>query len=323
MIQIFKDKTNFKFTNYFSVTSIASTVLVAGSIYLILTMMNYGVDFRGGAEVQVKFTDSISVGDARASLEKSGFEGVSVQRIGEESENEILVKLLAKEGDLNKVESKLESTLTTKFGAKNVDIRKVDIVGPKAGAELRLSGFQAMVYALIAIMIYIGLRFDFKYAPGAIFALFHDDYPLLSLVFLLLQVLNLPFRRLQHYLLLLGTLLMIRLLFMTEFGKTRRSMLGVPFQIISTGQLMILSRTILPLERHCLCLGAMFIYGGEAIHSFFFAITLGVLIGTYSSIFVAAPVTLLLINFLVTVLKMSLIKEQCLHIKILIKLSNL
>ena len=140
MIQIFKEKTNFNFTNYFTVTSFASSILVAGSIYLILSMMNYGVDFRGGAEVQVKFSNPVSVGDARASLEKSGFEGVSVQRIGDESENEILVKLLAKEGDLNKVESKLESTLTSTFGAKNVDIRKVDIVGTKRGLSL---GFQA------------------------------------------------------------------------------------------------------------------------------------------------------------------------------------
>ena len=108
--------------------------------------------------------------DVRGAIEKIGFEG-TVQEW--KSENEVLL-VLANKGDLNKVESEIEKGLSSKFGAGNVDIRKVDIVGPKAGAELRLSGFQAMAYALLAIMIYIGLRFDFKYAPGAIFALFHD-----------------------------------------------------------------------------------------------------------------------------------------------------
>ncbi len=296
MIQIFKEKTNFNFTNYFSVTSIASSVLVAGSIYLILSMMNYGVDFRGGAEVQVKFTESISVGEARASLEKSGFEGVTVQRIGDESENEILVKLLAKAGDLNKVESKLESTLTTKFGAKNVDIRKVDIVGPKAGAELRFSGFQAMVYALIAIMIYIGLRFDFKYAPGAIFALFHDVSIILG-IFALTGT-EFTLQTVAALLAVIGYSVNDTVIVYDRVRENEEKFVGSTLSDnINRAVNDTLSRTILTSGTTLFVSGAMFIYGGEAIHSFFFAITLGVLIGTYSSIFVAAPVTLLFDKF--------------------------
>ena len=108
MIQIFKEKTNFKFTNYFTITSIFSGVLVAASVFLLLTMMNYGVDFRGGAEIQVKFKSNVSVSDVRGSIEKAGFSGTTVQRIGEDSDNEFLIKVLAQKEVANK---KMESTL--------------------------------------------------------------------------------------------------------------------------------------------------------------------------------------------------------------------
>jgi preprotein translocase subunit SecF len=296
MIQIFKNKTEFNFTNYFGITSIASTVLVAGSIYLLFSMMNYGVDFRGGAEVQAKFKSSVSVSDVRGAIEKIGFEGTTVQRIGEDSENEVLVKVLANEADLNKVEAEIEKGLATRFGAGNVDIRKVDIVGPKAGAELRLSGFQAMAYALLAIMIYIGLRFDFKYAPGAIFALFHDVSIILG-IFALTGT-EFTLQTVAALLAVIGYSVNDTVIVYDRVRENEEKYSGSTLsENINRAVNDTLSRTILTSGTTLFVSGAMFIYGGEAIHSFFFAITLGVLIGTYSSIFVAAPVTLLFDKF--------------------------
>ena len=104
MIEIIKKKTNIKFTNMFATTSVLSIILVLASLYLLFTTMKYGVDFRGGAEVQVKFAEGISVKQIRKSLTQAGFDGASVQTIGEVSDNEVLIKLQAKEEDLNKVE---------------------------------------------------------------------------------------------------------------------------------------------------------------------------------------------------------------------------
>lgn len=174
MFEIIKSNTNFNFVKMFGLTSVISAILVIGSIFFISTKMKYGVDFRGGAEIQVKFQKSEDLNELRKSMKDAGFSGLTIQTIGEASENEYLLKVSANEESLNEVTDKVSKTLTSKYAADGVEIRKVDIVGPKAGAELRKSGFLAMLWALLAIMVYVGLRFDFKYSPGAIVALFHD-----------------------------------------------------------------------------------------------------------------------------------------------------
>ncbi len=292
MIEIIKNKTEIKFTGMFGVTAIISTVLVLGSLFLIFSKMKYGVDFRGGAEVQVKFADSVTVKDIRNSLSVAGFDGASVQTIGDESDHEVLIKVQAKEGELNQVEARLEDNLEKTFGSDQVEVRKVDIVGPKAGAELRVSGFQAMGYALIAIMVYIGLRFDFKYSPGAIGALFHD----VSIILGIFALTGTEFT-LQTVAALLAVIGYSVNDTVIVYDRVRENELNMPgktlAQQIDRSVNETLSRTVLTSGTTLFISGAMFIFGGEAIKSFFFAITLGVLVGTYSSIFVAAPITLL------------------------------
>ena len=297
MIEIIKKKTNIKFTSMFGTTTVLSIVLVIGSLILLFSTMKYGVDFRGGAEVQVKFAEGISVKQIRRSLTQAGFDGASVQTIGEESDNEVLIKLQAKEEDLNKVEALVEKSLESTFGQDRVEIRKVDIVGPKAGAELRVSGFQAMGYALLAIMIYIGLRFDFKYSPGAIGALFHD----VSIILGIFALTGTEFT-LQTVAALLAVIGYSVNDTVIVYDRVRENEINMPgkslAEQIDKSVNETLSRTVLTSGTTLFISGAMFIFGGEAIKSFFFAITLGVLVGTYSSIFVAAPITLLFARIL-------------------------
>lgn len=292
MIEIIKNKTEIKFTGMFGITAVISTVLVLSSLFLIFSKMKYGVDFRGGAEVQVKFADSVTVKDIRNSLSAAGFEGASVQTIGDESDHEVLIKVQAKEGELNQVEAKLEENLEKTFGSDQVEVRKVDIVGPKAGAELRVSGFQAMGYALIAIMVYIGLRFDFKYSPGAIGALFHD----VSIILGIFALTGTEFT-LQTVAALLAVIGYSVNDTVIVYDRVRENEINMPGKTlaeqIDRSVNETLSRTVLTSGTTLFISGAMFIFGGAAIKSFFFAITLGVLVGTYSSIFVAAPITLL------------------------------
>ena len=110
-------------------------------------MMSYGVDFRGGAEVQLKFQQEIKLPDLRRTIKDAGFRGAVVQSIGEAGANEFLVKIQAEEDDLNQVTQDLQDNLNKTFASAGVEIRKIDIVGAHAGAQLRISGFQAMLWA--------------------------------------------------------------------------------------------------------------------------------------------------------------------------------
>ena len=167
-------KTDIQFTRKFPVTSLISGLLVALSLWGVLFHMNYGVDFRGGAEIQFKTRGPMDMETIRQALDSAGLGGIGVQSLGDASENEYIVRPPGTEETLGEVTEKTRLALEKALGAGNLEIRKVDIVGPKAGAALRVSGFQAMLWALLAVMVYIGLRFDFKYSPGAIAALFHD-----------------------------------------------------------------------------------------------------------------------------------------------------
>ena len=294
MIELIKNQTKFNFTKYFTITSFVSAAVVISSLLLLFTKMKYGVDFSGGAEIQIKFEQNVSVSEVRKTVEAAGYANSTVQRIGEDQDNEILVKVQAAKEDLSKIEANLEKTLSNKFKAQ---IRKVDIVGPKAGAELRLSGFKAMGYALLAIMIYIGLRFDFKYAPGAIVALFHDVSIILG-IFALTGT-EFTLQTVAALLAVIGYSVNDTVIVYDRVRENEEKYPGDGLAAnINRAINDTLSRTILTSGTTLFVSLAMFIYGGPAIHSFFFAITLGVLIGTYSSIFIAAPVTLFAQRFI-------------------------
>ena len=204
MLEIIKSDVNFDYVGKFKFTAPLSVLVVVASLVLLFSKMQYGVDFRGGAEVQLKFAKSVEMNEIRKSMNDGGFKGVSVQTIGEASDNEVLLKVQGDESNLNQITADVEAALLKTFADSGVDIRKVDIVGPKAGAQLRISGFQAMLWALIAIMIYIGLRFDFKYSPGAIVASFTMFRSFLE--YTPSQEQSLLYKQLQHFSPLLVTL---------------------------------------------------------------------------------------------------------------------
>src|SRR5690606_28306619 len=167
-------KYNFDFMKMFPVTLAISVVIVVGSLILLFTKgLNYGVDFKGGAEIQIKFEKSVELEAVRSSLVEAGFSSSQVQSIGEPDQNEFLIKVASKD-DLNKVTDDITTMFQTKFEGSGLDVRKTDIVGPKAGEQLRLSASQAVIWAILLIVIYIALRFDYEYAPGAVFTLVHD-----------------------------------------------------------------------------------------------------------------------------------------------------
>ncbi len=296
MIEIIKSTTNFDFVSKFKITSIISFALVFLSLYGIFFHMKYGVDFRGGAEIQVKFSDPPTLEKIRSTLKANGFSGFIVQTIGDSGDNEFLIKLKSSENDVNETATKASATLNKNMASFSPSIRKVDIVGPKAGAELRNSGFLAMFWALIAIMIYVGMRFEFKYSPGAIAALFHDVCIILG-IFSFLQI-EFTLQVVAAILAVIGYSVNDTVI---VYDRVREHEDKFPEATLSehiNGAINeTLSRTILTSSTTLFISITMYIFGGAAISNFFLAISAGVLIGTYSSIFVAAPVTMFFDRF--------------------------
>lgn len=289
-------KFNIPFVKLFPMTALMSVILVFGSLILFFSKgLNYGVDFRGGAELQIKFEKNVSLEDVRKSLDSSGFTNSQVQSIGEETDYEYLVKVASNE-DLNIVTEKISTMFRETFKESGLDIRKTDIVGPKAGEQLRNSAFQALIWSFLLIMVYIGLRFDFEFAPGAVVALIHD-------VIIVVGIFSLTGK--EFSLQIVGALLAIVGYSVNDtvvvYDRVRENIekkgSAKLAEIIDLSINETLTRTILTSLTTLFVAIVMYALGGGVIHDFFFAMSLGIIIGTYSSIFIATPMILLLEKF--------------------------
>ena len=297
-VQAVKARFNIDFVGKFPMAVIFSVLLVAGSLGILATKgINYGVDFRGGAEVQIQFSQTVTGDQLRAALKTSGIMVSSIQTIGDESANEKLLKIPASSEDLNKVTDQVTKILLTDFAAQGANIRKTDIVGAKAGEQLRISGFKAMLWAMLAIMIYIGLRFDIKYAPGAIVALFHDVLIIVGIFALVEKEFSLQI--VGALLAVIGYSVNDTVVVYDRVRENEEASFDKDLKVsINKSLNETLTRTILTsITTLCVSL-VMFFMGGGVIHDFFFAISLGVIIGTYSSVFIAAPTVLAVSKFM-------------------------
>lgn len=282
---------NVNYVGMFKVAGLLSLVLVIGSIVMFFTKgLNYGVDFRGGIEIQVKFSDKVDLGDLRALMSENKVPLSQLQSIGDESQNEFLLKLDSDTGDLNAISNQVGAVLTTKYGEGKFEILKNDIVGPKAGAELRNSAFKALFWAILAIMIYLALRFDYKFAPGAIAALIHDVTIIIG-CFILTQK--------EFSLQIVAALLAIIGYSVNDtvviYDRVREiETLHPELSTIDTINRALnetMSRTIITSLTVFGVAIVMLFMGGPVIHDFFFAMTIGIILGVYSTIFIAIPMT--------------------------------
>lgn len=289
---------NIDYVGKFKVAGLLSLLLVVGTIVLFFTKgLNYGVDFRGGVEIQVKFNKKVELGDLRSTLQSNNVAMSQLQSIGEESQNEFLLKLETDKGDLNAISTQVSTVLTSKYGEGSFEILKNDIVGPKAGAQLRISAFQALAWAILAIMIYLALRFDYKFAPGAIAALIHDVVIIIG-AFILTQK--------EFSLQIVAALLAIIGYSVNDtvviYDRVREIENANPsmgaFEIMNKALNETMSRTIITSLTVLGVSLVMLFLGGSVIHDFFFAMTVGVVLGVYSTIFIAVPMTVYFERFL-------------------------
>ena len=281
----------FDFMKMRKVTSIISALLIIFSVFTLSYQgLNLGIDFTGGTLVEVGYPEAGNLDKLRQSFGDSEFNDVAIQYFG--SAKEILIRIPPQQG-LNSadVSNKLLDLLSSNnFSA---EMRRVEFVGPQVGEELREDGGLAMLYALLCIMVYIAFRFQMRFSVGAVSALIHDV--LITLGFFSITRFNFDLTILAALLAVIGYSLNDTIVVFDRVRENFRKIRDkTPVEVFNISLNQTLRRTIMTSFTTLLVLIALFLLGGEIIHGFSVALIFGVLIGTYSSIYIASPVTLTL-----------------------------
>jgi preprotein translocase subunit SecF len=290
-MKLLKDKLNIDFMGKRKLAVIFSSILIIVSIAsLAIQGLNLGVDFTGGTLVEVGYDEAVELESIRSSLAASEFGEATVQYFG--SASDVLIRVAPREG-VNTAEISSSILELLRSSGQAVEMRRIEFVGPQVGEELTEDGGLAMIYALLGILIYVALRFQMRFSFGAIVALIHDVIITIG-VFSVMQM-DFDLTVLAALLAVIGYSLNDTIVVFDRirenFHKMRKS---TPFEVMNASLNQTLSRTIMTSVTTLLVLTALFLVGGEIIHGFSTALIIGVLIGTYSSIFVASPVTLAL-----------------------------
>jgi preprotein translocase subunit SecF len=266
---------------------IFSAVLLVLSIASISFQgLKFGIDFTGGTLIELGYEKTADLEDIRLKLSEGDFKGTNVQYFG--SDTEVLIQLEPQEVS----SAKLSSSIIRMLG-DGIDVRRVEFVGPKVGEELTNDGGLAMLYALIGILIYVAFRFEYRFALGSIAALVHDVIITLG-IFSILQI-EFDLTVLAAILAVIGYSLNDTIVVFDRIRENFLSSRQVEAEpIINEALNQTLSRTLMTSLTTLLVLLALFYLGGEVIHSFAGALLIGVIIGTYSSIYVASSMILAL-----------------------------
>jgi preprotein translocase subunit SecF len=266
---------------------IFSAVLLVLSIASISFQgLKFGIDFTGGTLIELGYEKTADLEDIRLKLSEGDFKGTNVQYFG--SDTEVLIQLEPQEVS----SAKLSSSIIRMLG-DGIDVRRVEFVGPKVGEELTNDGGLAMLYALIGILIYVAFRFEYRFALGSIAALVHDVIITLG-IFSILQI-EFDLTVLAAILAVIGYSLNDTIVVFDRIRENFLSTRQVEAEpIINEALNQTLSRTLMTSLTTLLVLLALFYLGGEVIHSFAGALLIGVIIGTYSSIYVASSMILAL-----------------------------
>ncbi len=276
------------FSKFFKIANIISILAILISIlFLFLKGLNYGVDFKGGTLLEIRISDTnVRIQDLRDSLKSVDVGDVTVKQFGKEGD--FLVKFEKNSNENDKFISELKNKISGKIGS-DINFRRVESVGPKVSSELLKQGITAIALSLAAMLFYIWIRFEWQFSLGSIIALFHDVIITLGIFSILSLEVNLS---------IVAAVLTIVGYSMNDtvviYDRIRENLLK--YSRINTNEIAnisvneTLSRTVITSLTTLLALGSIFILGGEILKGFSFAMILGVIIGTYSSIFVASPV---------------------------------
>ena len=280
------------FMAYRKIALIVSLVLVLVSFAgIVIKGLNFGVDFTGGTIIELAYDKPADVNGIRDSLQSSGYKEAIVQNFG--SAEEVLIRIAPIDGMQSaQISNKIMDTLK-EVNSEPFELRRVEFVGPQVGDELTEDGALAVVYALIGILIYVALRFEFRFSIGSVAALIHD---------VVITVGIFAWTGTQFDLTVLAALLAVIGYSLNDtivvFDRVRENFRtirdGTPVDVTNLAVNQMLARTIMTSLTTLVVLISLFVFGGEIIHNFAFALIIGVVVGTYSSTYIASAIALAL-----------------------------
>ena len=274
----------------FVLSGILSILGIIAIIQIARGSANLGIDFAGGTSIQLKFEKPVVLHDIRLALEGGGLKEFDLQDLP--AENKVLIRMKKTEEELGRVAESITMILSQKFSDNRYVVDSTTVIGPKVGGKLRVNAARATAVAVIGLLIYVAFRFQLRFGVGATIATFHDVLAVLGVFFIMGKEINL---------ILVTALLTIAGYSLTDTVvvfdrirenlklKQREDVMAVMNRSINE----VLSRTIITSTTVLLASLALFFFGGEVIHDFSLAMIMGVIVGTYSSVFVASPIVLL------------------------------
>jgi preprotein translocase subunit SecF len=313
-MEVFNPNSNIDFLGWRRVSLTISAVLVIIALGAIFTRgLNYGLDFTGGVLVEAEYKDPVETADVRAALQDAGFGDALVQSIGGSREVAIRLQVgkaseaattkatdadagkaaAATGADARKKSDQLAVDVLTALKAKrqDVSIKRTDFVGPQVGEELKSDGVTAVLFVIIGIMIYIGIRFEWRFAIAAIASEFHDT--ILTVGFYALTQREFDITVLASVLAVVGYSINDKVVVFDRVREIfRSSRKGEPVDILNRAINSTLSRTIITALFTAVTMIALYVFGGPVVHGFALTMIIGIFIGTLSSIFFANPILL-------------------------------
>jgi preprotein translocase subunit SecF len=274
----------------FALSGILAILGIVAIVQISRGHANLGIDFAGGTAIQLKFEKPVVLHNVRLALEKAGLKDFDLQDLP--TENKILIRMKKTGEELGHVADSVTAVLSQEFPDNKYVVDSTTVIGPKVGGRLRADAAKAIVVAVIGLLIYVAFRFEVRFGVGATIATFHDVLAVLGLFFIMGKEINL---------ILVTALLTIAGYSLTDtvvvFDRIRENLKLKQKEDVQTVMNAsineVLSRTIITSATVLFTSLALFFFGGEVIHDFSLAMIMGVVVGTYSSIFVASPVVLL------------------------------
>lgn len=283
-MEFFRRTPNIDFMGKRRITYVITAILMIGSFVLLATRgLNFGIDFTGGVVVEVSYPNAADVDQAREALAQAGFEEAQVQSFG--SSRDLAVRVTPeKDEDVNEVSKRVAAALAQVD--PGVQVRRTEVVGPQVGEDLTEQGGLAILFTFIGILIYVGFRFEKKMAAGTVLAALHD--PIVILGFFAATQLTFDLSVLASVLAVIGYSINDTVVVFDRVREVFREMRkATPTQVLNAAINQTLSRTLMTSFSVLFVVVSLYAFAGESLKGFSIAIIIGVLIGTYSSIFVA------------------------------------
>jgi preprotein translocase subunit SecF len=275
----------------FIISAIISIVGIIGVIQVARGAANMGIDFSGGTAMQLKFSKPISIADARTALHKNGVAKADLQEI--KDGNKLLVKMAG--AAVGKPSEMVQAAFKKEFADNAFTVDSSTEIGPSIGDKLRKDTLVASLLSMLGIIMYIAWRFDFKFGVGATLATMHDCLAMFAVFYLLNKEINLMF--ITAVLTIAGYSLTDTVVVFDRIRENlHKNLKGSMNTIFNDSINEVLSRTIVTSLTVFLAAASLYFFGGEVIHDFALALLIGVIVGTYSSVFVASPIVVILEN---------------------------